>query len=407
MIRRYIPYFTFSLVNGIVMLLLALLWISLPRTFGDEAFFIKWTSLIKKSLLGFDDKPAPEDILYVDVAGSKTLVEIADPLYQEKTGFQHTAITDRRQLAGFLQQIATYGERIPLIVLDISFTRASPDDSLLQAAIDSLSVPIVGAQELDENGWPIANVIQLPTGIANYLSPDNSFLKYPLYLQDSLPTLPLVAYGTLSDQSFSRPGIWPRIAGAPNLINPIIDFKIRPGDLNDGTQSHLEGYPIRSLGTLLFEWEFWEESDIRLLLENKIIFIGDFQSDRHETVFGQIPGTVIVHNTMLTLKNGESRIRTGWILLLFGLFFWMSWRQFREAKTGQRTRWWKAGNTAVGQILADSIDESFYLILGTILSFFLFNIHINILILLIYLKVITFILQRFAFRPSPSPTTAS
>ena len=33
----------FNGANVIVMLLLALYWLSLPRTFGDEAFFIKWT----------------------------------------------------------------------------------------------------------------------------------------------------------------------------------------------------------------------------------------------------------------------------------------------------------------------------------------------------------------------------
>lgn len=121
----------FSMVNSLVMLLLALYWLSLPRTFGDEAFFIKWTSLVKKSLLGIDDKPNPDEVLYVDVSGSKKLVETLDPLYEEYTGLQNRVITNRAHLADFLNYARSYGADIPLVIIDISFEAISPDDSLL------------------------------------------------------------------------------------------------------------------------------------------------------------------------------------------------------------------------------------------------------------------------------------
>ena len=94
----------FCSVNATAMLLLCFFWLSLPRTFGDEAFLIKWTSLVKKTLLGLDEKPSPEEFLYIDVSRSKRLVNEIDPLFEMYTGFSHTAITDREQIAHLFPQ---------------------------------------------------------------------------------------------------------------------------------------------------------------------------------------------------------------------------------------------------------------------------------------------------------------
>lgn len=386
----------FSILNAGVMLSLALFWLGLPRTFGDEAIFIKWTSLVKKSLLGIDEKPSANSVLYVDVSGSQTCLEIPDPLYKESTGYHHTVITDRVQLATFLQKVAQYGSGIPLVIMDIYFETPCSDDSLLQATIDHFPFPVVGAQRVDDHLKLVPNVIKLPTGVANYLSSDNHFMKYPLYLLDTLPSLPLVGWGMTERKTYSNKGIWPRLDGHRSLLKPIIDFKIRPFDLNTGNTADTSGFTLRSLGTLLFEWEFWDEADIRTLLNNKTIILGDFSHDNHETIFGIIPGPLVVHNAYLTLVKGESIISWKWLLLLYLLFFWMSLRAYREVAALQNVAKPKI-RSAIGHIIADSIDETFFLALGTVLSYFLFNIHINILILLIYLKFMTYLLGRFVF----------
>jgi len=397
--KAYSKALLFSLLHAAAMLALAFYWLSLPRTFGDEAIFIKWTSLVKKSLLGVDQKPDPNSVLYLDISGSKMLMEKPDPFYEELTGYQQTVITNRAHLAFFLEYLRSYGSDIPIVIIDLSFEEASPDDSLLQARIDSLPFPIVGAQRILEDGQLGAKAIQLPTGIASYLSTDNQFMKYPLFLQDSLPTLPLVALNIANHHTYDRRWLWPRINRHPSLSNPIIDFKIRPFDLNDGTTAKENTFPIRSLGTLLFEFEFWDEADIKAMLRQKTIIIGDYKDDLHQTVFGTVPGPIIIHNAYLSLVKGESLIKGSWVILLLGLFFWMSWRIYYQTKQRAHSKWWHKSKTALGKIVADSIDDTFFLIAATILSYFLFNIHINILILLIFMKINTYLLQRFIFKP--------
>lgn len=402
---RRLPWrgLVFSTLSGLLMLALTLYWLSLPRTFGDEAIFIKWTSLAKKSLLGMDEKPPPGSVLYIDVSGSKMLVEQADPLYQEFTGYHTEVLTDRALLAEFLDSVGRHGRELPLVVLDLSFEEPSPDDSLLQAAIDRFPFPLVGARRLTDEGGISPSQVRLTTGIANYLSAGSEFMKYPLFLADTLPTLPLVAYGLATGASYQRHWYGPTVDGRWSLSKPIIDFKIRPHDLSDGVSGLEKPYDLRAMGTLLFEWTFWDPADIQSLLTDKMLIIGDYTNDTHSTVFGSLPGPLVVHNAFLTLAAGEHRIRGRWLLLLFALYAWMSWRIFREEASGKRRRWWKAGDTAVGRIIADSIDDTFFLALGTILSYLLFNIHINILILLIYLKVVAFLLDKYYFKDQPAP----
>jgi len=295
--------------------------------------------------------------------------------------------------------VAQYGQHISICILDLSFEIASAQDSVLQAAVDSFPFPLLGARRLNEKNQLSLNVIRMRTGIANYLSPDNNFMKYPLFLRDTLPSLPLMAWAITQGESYSNDKLYPRLGGRSSLYKPIIDFKIRPYDLNTGDRGDTLGYTLRAMGTLLYEWTFWEGADIRALLKGKTIIVGDFYEDTHETIFGTMPGPLIVHNAYLTLVQGESLIRWTWVLVLYALFWWMSARSYKEAAHAAVVE--KPGiKSAVGRILVDSIDETFFLAAGTILSYFLFNIHINILVLLLYLKLVTYSLKRFVFGKS-------
>ena len=387
--RRFLPPVLFCAVNGVLMVVLALFWLGLPRTFGDEAIFIKWTSLVKKTVLGIDPKPPAESFLYVDVSRSKALVEVRDPLFEEYTGLNHTTITDREQLARFLDAVATYGRDVPLVILDINFAVTSPADSALQTALDTFPYPLVGASDLRLALNDSLRPLRLTTGVAMYLSVDENFMKYPLYFADTLPTLPLAALHAARGTTYG-PAAWgSRLGAHRSLTNPIVDFKVRPHDLEVTKQ-----YSVFPLGSLLLQLSFWDEADITKLFRGKTIVVGDFVNDFHQTVFGSMPGPMIVHNAYLTLWEGETIIHFRWLLLLFAIFAYMSWRVWREVTSGHRSWLWHRSRTALGKLFADSIDDTFYLVVATVLSYLLFNIHVNILVLLIYLKAVTWLLRR-------------
>ena len=86
-----------SIVHGFFLLGLGYIWLGMTYTFGDEAFLIKWTALIKKEILNIDPKPQPREVLFINTSNSKTFVEVYDNPLSIKPGSVN--ITDRGQLA--------------------------------------------------------------------------------------------------------------------------------------------------------------------------------------------------------------------------------------------------------------------------------------------------------------------
>lgn len=381
----------FSLLNAGVMLLLTLGWLSLPRTFGDEAFFIKWIGLVKKRVLKIDPKPASETFVYIDVSRSKALVPVIDPLFEEDIDYNRIAITDRAQLAALLDTIRTHTTAVPLVLLDLHFPLPSVDDAALAGAIARFPYPLLAAR-------PAGDTTALFTGLdratGTYSSTDGVFLKYPLLDRNQRPTLPARAYELLTGKSVSATAPWVSIDRQRHYPSPVVDLRVRPVDLTGEA-----AIPVFGLGALLFQFEYWAPEDVRALFENRLIIVGDFHEDRHTTVYGTLPGPVVVHNALLTLQAGDTRLRVSWLVWLYALFVFISHRVYRAARTGL-PNWFKSRSPGtVGRVMANSLDDSFFLILGTVVSILVFNVYINILVLLAYLWLLAFVLRHFVFRP--------
>jgi hypothetical protein len=90
----------------------------------------------------------------------------------------------------------------------------------------------------------------------------------------------------------------------------------------------------------------------------------------------------------------QNEVRWLWIVFLSISFFILSYRIFAEIQVKKPAWLLKAFQTKAGTYLVNALDEMGLLILITLLSYFLFNIHINILIFFIYLKIIEWIWKK-------------
>ncbi|MCB0635485.1 MAG: CHASE2 domain-containing protein [Lewinella sp.] len=395
-------------VNALLMLVLTFHWLSLPYTFGDESFLIKWTSLAKKSLLHIDPKPAPESVLFVDISESKTTLPKTNE-FGEPSDFHRYVVTDRRHLSAFLEMVSPYADETRLIVLDVLFSEPSPYDSLLQAQVDLLGDKILGVSHLEAGRELVQPVINMPNAVATYRSAQGLFLKYPLVMGDSLPTVPLAMYQRLHQARFRQGRLFEWINGGITLPAPVVDFKVRPTDFQVNTDLSESSFAIYNLGTLLELRDLMQPEDWAELFRNKVIMVGDFVNDIHQTPFGKMPGLLLVYNAYLTLAARDNVVSVFWVFLLLGGYWFMSWRVLTGKRVTQ-PRWLvKVFQSKVGQIILNALDEAFLLIAITILSYMLFNIHINILILLVYIKTVEYLwLQLRTFlskrRQAPKPT---
>ncbi|MEL6658944.1 MAG: CHASE2 domain-containing protein [Bacteroidota bacterium] len=388
------PYRIWALTtfNALVMLLITFFWLRLPYTFGDEAFLIKWTALTKKSLLGIDPKPNPESVLFVDISQSKTTLDQLNA-FGEPSPYHRVVITDRSQLAEFLAMIIPHRNETRLVLMDVLLDLPSEQDSLLQAVVDSLGSKILGVTHVDTSGAASPTVIQFERqAVATYRSAQGLFLKYPLLFSDSLPTVPLMMYEQLHQQELIRKGGIYRFAQGVSLPAPIVDFKVRNSDFRTGRSLGGESnFTIYSMGDILESRAFMHPEDQADFFQGKVVLIGDFYNDVHDTPFGKIPGLLVIYNAYLTLVGGENIVSFFWIVLLLITYWILSWRVFKDIDL-EKPRWLvRLFKSKLGIWILNTLDEVVILILLTIGSYFLFNIHINVLILLVYIKVVEYI----------------
>lgn len=381
------------MVNAGTMLALTFYWLSLPYTFGDEAFLIKWSSLVKKSLLGFDEKPAPEQVLFVDVSESKTTIqgtnEAGDP-----SPYHTEVVTDRRQLAEFLGMINDLGGEARFVLLDVLFENPTRYDDSLRVEIAQLGDKLLGVSHLTKSGEYIRPVFEIPYAPATYSATQGLFLKFPLVLEDSFKTAPLVLYEKLHHARFDHKGLFYRINGKISLPSPIVDFKIRPADFRTGTTLGDKNFALHKMGTILESRDYMNEADQKAWFRNRLVLVGDFSTDVHMTPFGKTPGLLLIYNAYLTLAKKQNAVSLAWVIFLVFAYAFVSYRIFTDTKV-TKPRWLvKVFESKAGHLILNSLDEITLLAIITFLSYFVFNIHVNILALFLYLKILEFLWKK-------------
>lgn len=380
--------FIISIFHSFFLLILGYIWLGMTYTFGDEAFLIKWTSIIKKEILTIDPKPSPNEVLFINTSQSKVEIEYNDdPLLINPKKIE---ITDRKQLAELIKLIEPFKNQVKLVVLDILFDLPSDEDSLLQIRFDRMGDKIIGVSHMPDKETLLKPVLNLPFSLATYRSAAGMFFKYPV-VYDGHKTVPAVIYEKLSKKEIIKKGLFFRINNSISLKAPITDFKVRMNDFKLGDNLHESNYAIHHLGTLTEIGPVMDQSDLSQLFAGKLILIGDFDNDLHKTAFGMMPGLLIIFNAYLTLKSKENIVNIEWLLLMIIGFTWISYRILTGKGFNLLHLLKNRFKSGWIHFILDSLDELFFLSILTVLSYLFFNIHINILVLFVYLKLVEFI----------------
>ena len=379
-----------SSLNACIMLVITFLWLGMTYTFDDEAFFIKWTALTKKSLLGFDPKPDPEEVLFVDISMSKTVINQPNEAGM-LSPYHRLVVTDRGHLTEFLEMIRPFREETRLVVLDVLLDQPTEQDSSLQTAVDALGDKLLGITHYTKETGLLPSVIAFnQQAVATYRTTQGMFMKYPLLFQDSVKTVPLSMYELLQSDALDRSGWFYRLQRGISLPNPIVDYKVRKSDFRVGSNLGESNFTIWKMGSLL-EYQALLPPEMQAeFFRDRIVLIGDFANDLHTTPFGISPGPLLIYNAYLSLEEGNSIVSLWWILLLFIGYWIISWRAFNDIEIEPPQWLAKSLDSRVGRLVLNTIDDAFLLVLLTVLSYFFFNIHITILILLLYIKAAEF-----------------
>ncbi len=364
----------FFVLNIPFLVIATWIWINLPYTFGRESSFIQLASVVVRLGFGADnDKPKPEDYLFINVSQDKTVV-------QEEEGFRRV-IVDRKRLAQLFQTLNRYKAH-KFIMCDILFDTPSPDDAQLQNEISLMdNILIANVSERKNNQLQFKKLaIKAPQGLVEYrTTPDGAFYKYKIADGQHLKSMPLLMYEHLHNAKFYYSDYFAYFMNNALSLNAmVVDFKVRNYDLQTFQ------YPFQELNDLNILLLGDDPEMIDIFIRNKILVIGNFSDDVVETSFGNISGSLLLLNVYLDLLDGENKITIWfilWLMLIYGLISYNLIYQILPSSPQSRlTRFREAR-------FARWFGHFFILSFLSVASYLMFGILINIFLILLIIEI--------------------
>ncbi|EAY25920.1 CHASE2 domain-containing protein [Microscilla marina] len=390
--KRNIQGILWSWLHAAVMVLFTWVWLNFGPTSEDERLLIRASTIAKRLLFNIaPDRPQRHELMFINVAHDLDLIPRLD-------GNGKKLITNRAALARVLEFFKQHPDYYRYIVCDIVFDQADESengrlkDSLLRAAFANLP-RVVCAAGTNSKGALNQGLFPGKKAAVEYRARQGSlFLKFKLY-QGKNKSLPLVMYEDIHQGKMASQGLGYTLNGRPSFNKMIIDFRVRQHHLRD-TSFYGGYYTLQTMGELIDVYEFDADIFDFMKKHRPIVMIGDFtRADVHRTVVGQTAGTLILLNVYLGLVKGQSIISPFLVLLIWLGYFVLSYLTFYGLPFKTSNTWRRFSQTFFGKLIIEYISIALFLMLLTVLTYALFHVHLNILIMGVYIRLLYWVLS--------------
>ena len=378
------------LIHGLWLLFLTFLWINQSITYKDELFEIQLTSGIRHLFFSAEAEPESDDFLFINTAYDRKLIE----KYENGILLGNEDITDREKLVRFFRILNQNPESCKFVLCDIFFQDQSPDDDLLWAEMRKMKSLLIPYSKNSSGEWENPIFGDIPKGIVDYTTGDakGTFLKFRLTETDRNimhKSIPLLMYEKLYSAEFGKWGFL-YVMGRKLSLNAMVPhFRIRNIDNS--------GYYM-NLGEILKT----PEPVMLNLAKKRIIVIGDFRErDKHETIFGNMPGPLLLVNAYLSIVKGDNLISPIFLICLFAVYTTISYKLFYGKRLDENQIDIRLGRRFF-RFIGKPLSYGLMLGIVSVILYLIFNIHINILLIAVYLSVIDY-LWNYNIKPVPKP----
>lgn len=374
-----------SFLHALGLICLCWWWQVSGFTLGVEASLAQKCILLKRTLISQEEDTTAR-FLFIDVSGTKKLVPRV-----ERSGLE--MITDRQKIAELLQIVARISnDEYQYIICDVILDKPSPDDAALSKALATCNKVIL--PYTFEDGELKPPVFKgTSTGFVGYQKSSGIYasellIKYPLITMEGQKSLPTVVYEKTQQKTVEGFLGLALIDGTLSFNNRIIDFPLRQRHLTDA-EGNNKVIPLDDLLNLL-KIKGRESFFFQQFMANKLIVIGDFEYDKHNTVVGEVPGSLILADVYLSMLTGEEKIT--WYLVLYYIvaFTFLSWLLLFPTWRIKRFHDW-CEKYQLGIILGDLALYSVLLLVIVFLAFLFSDVFLNAGIVWGYILIMSII----------------
>jgi hypothetical protein len=395
-------------LNALMMMVVMFIWLNQYMILDDEVLLIKLTTGIKNHWLKLKEQPNPDEFLFIDLTWEKTL---ADEKNQDGQVIGKRPITDRTRIAQLLHSL-NKNKDYKFIILDVFFKDSANyrDDSLLQAEFSQVKNLLIPYHKRDKDDQPDKPIFKAPLALSDYEQGNDQFIKYKIVQGNNFKTTPLVMYETLHPKdTLDRNGFIFHNMGKHISINSfILNLRIWWNDIenskevsglsNDSIRANTDSTRVKYKKMYFTDLmapglpEVVYDDIIHGNTKGKILVIGAFdEGDMHETIYGQTPGPLILLNAYLAILHKDNLINWSFIIFLFIGFYFISYKCFSNKDFLEIFLKKAIKKKGIVSKIVSIAGYLLYFVLLSIISYFMFNIHLTVLVLSIYMEAVEFI----------------
>ncbi len=357
---------------------------SLPYAVGGEISSAQWLERLGR-MAGVRGENLPDSVLLVNVAFDKTLIAYDapvsdDPSESVRMPAGRIDVTDRRKLADFLEA-ASDGE-YRYMMLDIRFDdgiRSDSDAMRLFSLIGGMP-RVVYARHEDSPTTPEAPSRKGAYSDYHTTMTETGMVKYPLFKADG-PSIPLRMYEDLHGGRMSSFCGIPVYDGVPGWRSIYLTYPVViSGWAGRQEPSGLYGTKMKfnylNLGQDLLSKP--DSADlIRERTRGRIVVVGDFVNDRHDTYIGSMAGPLINLNAYIALCRGRHKVSPLPALVLLAIYFLISYTLLSRWNLLDRIGYLRRHRSTLLRVVVSFVGFStmlgataivFYLVAGVIYS---------------------------------------
>lgn len=366
-----------SVIHVFVLSLLSYILNNQPVFTGEDLNHFAWMQMLKNKL-GVENKEKKDDVLFINIANDKQLIELSDE-YGMPIG--NTDITDRNKLLSFLRLLHSTNQ-YSYIFLDVRFEKGyyvPGIDSLLFAEINGMNnIVVANHSDIEIADSSLLKKAAMSDYDATIVA--TNFVRYRYSYGDN-PSMPLFAYNEVTGQNINKHGFLYTCNGKPCYNSLFIDFPVE--NFSEFDEENNKVY--YNLGIDLLD--NYTDKDIAILTKNKYIVIGDMIEDLHDTYSGLKPGSVITFYAFRSLMEGKHYVNLWIILLMAIVYFVISISQFSHRSIFERIPFVRKSNSKLLHFIFSLVEYTMLLTLVVVILDLFWGISTSIILPSIYFAI--------------------
>jgi hypothetical protein len=175
--------------------------------------------------------------------------------------------------------------------------------------------------------------------------------------------------------------VW--IDGKPAMNTLVLDIRMQPSHLID-EDGFNKVVPIGEILALKNDQLIFET-----FLKDKIVVIGDFENDLHDSIYGKMPGALLVVNIFEAIRQGDIYLKFSLLALILVGYGVLSYFIFYYDGGKLELKLKRFSYPLIGTVGTRLVGFSFGLYLLSVLAYFIFGVHLDILAMATYLSVVS------------------